>query len=156
MGNYLWSAFILHKITPIIMKNIISLSPCQLCSWEAEKLLLCVRRQLTLVGDTTQLPSGDITRPAGGVLTGPQTCRRCCAILRVSEKATTSAFTSTHTPRQGFVGRQCLKTGAMFFGPTAQTRRLRQPRPAAAADQNIQFSSKFGRWGCWKSKESGE
>ena len=110
MGNYLWSAFILHKITPIIMKNIISLSPCQLCSWEAEKLLLCVRRQLTLVGDTTQLPSGDITRPAGGVLTGPQTCRQCCAILSVSEKATTSAFTSTHPRRRGFVGRQRLKT----------------------------------------------
>ena len=37
----------------------------------------------------------------------------------------------------------------MLFGPTAQTRRLRQPRPAAAeaADQNIQFSSKSERWG---------
>ena len=33
---------------------------------------------------------------------------------------------------------------------------LRQPRPAAAAaaDQNIQFSSKSGWWGRWKSKES--
>ena len=35
----------------------------------------------------------------------------------------------------------------MLFGPTAQTRRLRQPRPAAAAaaGQNIQFSMKSGR-----------
>ena len=79
----------------------------QLRSWET--VVVC-QGQLTLVGDTTQLPSGDITRPAGGVLTGPQTCQRCCAILRVSEKATTSAFTSTHPRRRGFVGQQRLKT----------------------------------------------
>ena len=62
---------------------------------------------------------------------------------------------ATHPHRRGFVGRQRPKTLTMFFGPTVQTRRLRQPRPvaAAAAGQNIQFSSKFG-WGHWKSKES--
>ena len=49
---------------------------------------------------------------------------------------------ATHPHGRGFAGRQRLKTLTMFFGPTAQTRRLRQPRPAAAtaADQNIQFS----------------
>ena len=57
---------------------------------------------------------------------------------------------------RGFAGRQRPKTMTTLFGPTAQTRRLRQPRPAAAAaaDQNIQFSSKSVRWGRWKSKES--
>ena len=50
---------------------------------------------------------------------------------------------------RGFAGRQRPKTMTTLFGPTAQTRRLRQPRPAAAeaADQNIQFSSKSERWG---------
>ena len=42
-------------------------------------------------------------------------------------------------PRQGFIGRQHPKTVGRFFGQTAQTRWLRQPRPAAAeaTDKNI-------------------
>ena len=65
-------------------------------------------------------------------------------------------FTNTRPHGRGFAGRQRPKTLTTLFGSTAQTRRLRQPRPAAAAaaDQNIQFSSKSDRWGRWKSKES--
>ena len=52
----------------------------------------------------------------------------------------------TRKRRRVFIGRQRPKTLTTSFGFTAQTRRLRQPRPAAAAaaDQN---SLKFGRWG---------
>jgi len=53
---------------------------------------------------------------------------------------------TTRKRRRVFIGRQRPKTLTTSFGFTAQTRRLRQPRPAAAAaaDQN---SSKFGQWG---------
>ena len=59
----------------------------------------------------------------------------------------------TRKRRRVFTGRQRPKTLTTLFGFTAQTRRLRQSRPAAAtaADQN---SLKFGRWGRWKPKES--
>ena len=52
----------------------------------------------------------------------------------------------TRKRRRVFTGRQRPKTLTTLFGFTAQTRRLRQPRPAAAAaaDQN---SSKLGGGG---------
>ena len=55
----------------------------------------------------------------------------------------------TRKRRRVFTGRQRPKTLTMLFCFIAQTRRLRQPRPAsaAAADQNIQFSSKSNWWG---------
>ena len=55
-------------------------------------------------------------------------------------------MSNTRKRRRVFIGRQRPKTLTTSFGFTAQTRRLRQPRPAAAAaaDQN---SSKFGQWG---------
>ena len=59
---------------------------------------------------------------------------------------THSSSLSTPIQRRVFIGRQRPKTPTTSFGFTAQTRRLRQPRPAAAAaaDQN---SSKSGQWG---------
>ena len=59
----------------------------------------------------------------------------------------------TRKRRRVFTGRQRPKTLTTSFGFTAQTRRLRQPRPAAAAaaDQN---SSKFGQWGRWKERKA--
>ena len=65
-----------------------------------------------------------------------------------------ATVTRTTGIRKGLPVMEHMST--MLFGSTAQTRRLRQPRPAAAAaaDQNIQFSSKSDRWGRWKSKES--
>ena len=59
----------------------------------------------------------------------------------------------THPHGRGFAGRQRPKTLTMLFGPTAQTRRLRQPRPAAeaAADQN---SSKLGGGGAEKPRKA--
>ena len=73
-------------------------------------------------------------------------------LVYIRHRAMTDSMV-TRKRRRVFTGRQRPKTLTTSFGFTAQTRRLRQPRPAAAAaaDQN---SLKFGRWGRWKPKES--
>ena len=66
--------------------------------------------------------------------------------VKISQSQRRAFSCFTRKRRRVFTGRQRPKTLTTSFGFTAQTRQLRQPRPAAAAaaDQN---SSKFGQWG---------
>ena len=74
-----------------------------------------------------------------------QSCPRdlefCCELLESECPQQLGDVIKQGTPRHGggLACRQRPKTATMFFRLTAQTRRLRQPRPAAAAaaDQNV-------------------